>query len=358
MKVLFITIGTIGTASTRARVYSLLPMLQAAGIETRVVLAPRGRSILKSPIWGVLFWPDVIVVQKALLSPLIRTLLGLTQRPRIYEINDALFAIPAYIIPSEVERTRMAQQTNAMLRWADVVCLNNGYLEEYARRFNPSVVTIPEFVDCTKFSPTTDARRKEGVPVLGWVGAADKRHFENVKLLAEPLAKLAQKRSLVLRLIGMREDERFTKLFESIRGLRVETVGWRASADHVPHEIRQLDVGLAPLIEDPWTLGKSPVKVLEYMACGVLPVASAVGQQKEFIKDGVNGFLVNTTQEWVEKLEYAISDAPELDTMRQRAVETIRSRYSVEVCGQQVLEMLFQASSMSQDDLRRQRLAR
>ena len=345
MRVLFITVGTDGTASTRLRVYNYLPMLHAAGVETRLVLAPRGRSILKSPIWRTLFWPDVIVVQKALLSSMMRTLLGLMGRPRIYDIDDALFAVPPYMIPSEVERARMAQQTNSMLRWADVVCVANSYLEQYARKFNSSVVTIPQSIDCTKFWPATEVGRHEGVPILGWVGAADKRQFENVKLLAEPLAKLAQKRSVVLRLIGMRGDERFTELFEGIQGLRVEKVGWRASADHLPHEIRQLTVGLAPLIEDPWTLGKNPGKILEYMACGVLPVASAVGQQKQFIQNGVNGFLVNTAQEWVEKLEYALSDAPGLDTIRQRAVDTVRGQYSTEVCGQRLIEIFKRCSA-------------
>lgn len=358
MKVLFITVGTEGTASSRLRVFNYIPLMNAAGVGTRVMLVPTGKSVLRSRLWLTLLWPDVIFVQKALLSPVLRAALGATAKPRIYDLDDALFAVPAYMMPSDAERARIARLTNRMLRWADSVCVANSYLAAHASAFNSSVVTIPQSIDCSAYHPNGPGSGLAAVPVLGWVGAADARHFDNISLLVEPLTALARRRQFVLRIIGGRGDERFTQIFRDVPGIQLETVLWQPTAHHVPDEIRRLDVGLAPLAEDPFTLGKNHAKILEYMACGVLPVVSAVGMQKEFVQDGVNGFLVRTPEEWVTKLERALSGGPELDAMRKRAVEAVRTTYSIEVCGQRVLEMIVETARRNRDALTRDRRAR
>ena len=117
-------------------------------------------------------------------------------------------------------------------------------------------------------------------------------------------------------------------------------------------------MGLAPLIEDSWTLGKNPSKILEYMACGVIPVASAVGMQKEFIQDGVNGFLAETPEQWADKIKHALSGARELTRMKEAALATIDAGYSIEACGKLVLEMLNQVYETSKDELLRNRSRR
>src|SRR5688572_31719302 len=50
-----------------------------------------------------------------------------------------------------------------------------------------------------------------------------------------------------------------------------------------------------------WVLGKSGLKALQYMGVGVPVVASRIGAACEFVRDGENGFLVQSTEEW-EKL--------------------------------------------------------
>ena len=152
MKVLFLTAGTEGTASSRVRVYNNLPFFERAGIETRSSW-PRGRGVLKSHLWRYLAWPDVICVQKALLSPYLLQVLSLTGKPRIFDLDDALFALPSYIVPADEQRSRMIEQTAEMMRWADIVSVANGYLAQHALDLNAKVVEIPVAVDCDKFFP-------------------------------------------------------------------------------------------------------------------------------------------------------------------------------------------------------------
>jgi len=358
MKVLFVTVGTPSAGSSRVRVYNYLPYLNSSGVETRAFLPPFGRTILKSRIWKNLLWPDIIYVQKSFPSALVKRLLSITGRPRIYDLDDALFAVPEYMTPSETERAKFTQSTNEMFRWADYVCVANNYLGDYARKFNPSVFTIPQSIDRSTFVPVEKPRSPNGPPIIGWTGVADRRHFENVKLLVEPITIVAKDTPVILRLMGSRGDKRFAELFRGIDGVTVETVPWLTNTDHIPLEIQKFDVGLAPLIEDSWTLGKNPGKILEYMACGVIPVASAVGMQKEFIQDGVNGFLVETPQQWADKIRQALSGARELTRMKEAALATIDAGYSIEACGKRVLEMLNQVYETSKDELLRNRSRR
>jgi len=91
------------------------------------------------------------------------------------------------------------------------------------------------------------------------------------------------------------------------------------------------DVGVYPLADDEWSRGKCGFKAIEFMACGVPVVASAVGVNREIIEDGVNGFLASTDDEWVEKLGRLLEDPALRRRFGQAGRRTIEERYSLRV---------------------------
>jgi glycosyltransferase involved in cell wall biosynthesis len=117
------------------------------------------------------------------------------------------------------------------------------------------------------------------------------------------LQELAARRRFVLRVIGATLEA---------PGVTVENVGWEQARE--VHDFQSLDVGLYPLVADPWSLGKSGFKAVQYMACAVPVVASPVGVTVDMIRDGDNGFLARDEAEWVARLEQLLDDRP----LRQR----------------------------------------
>ncbi len=70
----------------------------------------------------------------------------------------------------------------------------------------------------------------------------------------------------------------------------VEFTGAVSPSD-IPSLLERMDVAVAPYPEIE-NFYFSPLKVFEYMIAGLPVVASRIGQLKELIQDGVNGFLV------------------------------------------------------------------
>ena len=66
------------------------------------------------------------------------------------------------------------------------------------------------------------------------------------------------------------------------------------------------------------------------MAIGIPTVATNYGTNPQVIEQEINGFLVNSKEEWVDKLEYLISNPEERIRLGVNARKKIEDNYSVE----------------------------
>jgi len=83
------------------------------------------------------------------------------------------------------------------------------------------------------------------------------------------------------------------------------------------------------------------------MAAGLPVVSSRVGYNKDIVVNGENGFLVSTTEEWIEALERLIEDAELRRRIGLAARETIRKECSLEALAPRFLSAVagFQSDS-------------
>ncbi|MDR1241245.1 MAG: glycosyltransferase, partial [Deltaproteobacteria bacterium] len=93
--------------------------------------------------------------------------------------------------------------------------------------------------------------------------------------------------------------------------------------------LQSFDIGLMPLEDTPYTRGKGGFKLLQYMACGVVPVASAVGMNKEIITHGRDGFLVRKGESWKPYVESLLNSELRAK-MGEEARKTVCTRFDLQ----------------------------
>ena len=93
--------------------------------------------------------------------------------------------------------------------------------------------------------------------------------------------------------------------------------------------INRFDIGVYPLPDEQWVLGKSGLKALQYMAAGIPTVATAIGTIFRIIKSGENGFLVNSNEEWKQVLTDLMTNENLRREVGVKAADTVEKGYSI-----------------------------
>ena len=240
--------------------------------------------------------------------------------PLIFDFDDAIWMPEISRGNRRFASLKNVEKIPSILRMASTVIAGNAYLADWARAHNPNVVIVPTCVDTNRYVPPLSRRAEDAPIVIGWSGSPSTIvHFE----LALPmLARIKEKYGARVRfkVVGDPEfrDERF--------GIQGEP--WRSDSE--VSALQAMDIGIMPLPNDEWSKGKCGLKALTYMATGLPTLSSPVGVNTEIVRDGINGFLPASEEEWVKRTCELIED-PEL---RQRlgtaGRQTVVERYSVD----------------------------
>jgi len=109
------------------------------------------------------------------------------------------------------------------------------------------------------------------------------------------------------------------------------TIPWRwfpYDSERESERISGSCAGLAPLEDTAYARCKDVFKVKTYMACGVPPVATAIGNSLEVIRDGETGFLVDSQVAWEERLLELVTSPRRARVMGMAARKQCVEQYS------------------------------
>lgn len=314
MKVLFLIQGENQPAS-RYRVGQFLEFLRADGVECEVRDYPR--SI---PAWiGVLKQRrkvDVVFFQKkrAPRWPVMRLKAGGARV--VFDVDDAvMFASSRHESPEAPARMK---RFVTMCASSDAVTAGNRYLSEMALQHCPNVRIVPTCMDMRKYAPRGPATNRRPL-VLGWIGGRKSLPF--LKAL-DPALKILKEKGVeaVLKVVCNEFPEECP--------IPVEKKTWSEAGEAA--DVASFDIGLAPLPDDPWSRGKCATKLLQCMAARVPCVASRVGAHCEIVKEGENGYLATTPEQWADRLAKLAGDASLRDRFGDAARATVEREYSVQ----------------------------
>jgi glycosyltransferase involved in cell wall biosynthesis len=187
-------------------------------------------------------------------------------------------------------------KTNRLIRWASAVACGSPNVASYVRSLGASATLIPTAVDTTIFRPAHKAVSR--VPVVGWIGTHGT--YAYLERLFPLLQRLRCEIEFRLLIAGAGRDV--------ISVLGVETITRSWSLETEVTDFQALDVGLYPITDDEWSAGKSGLKAVQYMACGVPFVMSPVGICATMGIAGETHFAATTDDDWYRDLRALLTD--------------------------------------------------
>lgn len=213
----------------------------------------------------------------------------------VYEIDDDVFSVePWNTLGARTYNRADAQDAVAhAAQVADLVTVTTPHLAEVMGAHNPNVTILP---NCVPDWLLRHDRPQRDRVVVGWAGGSS--HAMDMFSTAPALRRfLGRNKHVELHLIGT--DYRATIRCEA------RYTDWAPPEDY--YRSIDFDIGIAPLVDTVFARSKSAVKALEYAALGIPVVASDVGPYRDFVIDGVTGYLVRQDHEWGKRL-YELSN--------------------------------------------------
>jgi glycosyltransferase involved in cell wall biosynthesis len=135
------------------------------------------------------------------------------------------------------------------------------------------------------------------------------------------LAALQKRLPFVLRVIGGGSLD--------IPGVQVEVFKWTLESE--AELVRDSDVGIMPLRNGPWELGKCAYKLIQCMGSGLPTVSSPVGANRDVVVDGVTGLFASTEAEWADQLEKLLLSVSLREEMGRAARLVVVNKYCLQV---------------------------
>lgn len=235
-----------------------------------------------------------------------------------------------------VIRNILGHKIDHVMRASSVVVAGNQYLADRAKAVGAKRVEIvPTVVDLVPYQQAIGQRDDDRLR-LGWIGTPETWASFATKF-AGWIEQVARQEGAVFRVVGAEPVPRSEGPFEFLP--------WSEEAE--TSLVKGMDVGLMPLPDTPWTRGKCGYKLIQYMACGLPVVASPVGVNSDIVQHGVNGFLAETPQDWLEALHSLLSDPVLRRRMGEAGRKTVEERYSLTVYGPRVASLLKHAATHS-----------
>ena len=209
----------------------------------------------------------------------------LFNRSIIFDFDDALYLnYPADNNPIP-----------ALLKMSEAVIAGNEILGTWAISHTDRVWVLPTAIDTDRYAmrePNGDGS------LLVWTGSwSNLKYLEAIAPALAATAKIHPK--LKLRVVCDKPPRKDL-------GVPVEFVPWTEEGE--VDAVRTADIGLMPLANDEWCLGKCGYKLLQYMSCGLPSVASPWGIVSDMLDAGRCGLPAQDLEEWTSNLDLLIRE--------------------------------------------------
>ena len=265
-------------------------------------------------------------------SVLFDKLLRLLSKNIVFDLEDFVFldgVDSGLSVNPIIKVLRSKKRTINLIKSSDYVITSSPNLNEFCKNLNTynRSIFISSSIDIERFIPKKRQDNKKKI-TIGWTGTQSSKPY--LDLLKQTLLDLRKEREFRFLIIS-NFDYEFPEL-------DLEVISWNKNTEI--EDLQKIDIGLYPLEQNDWVLGKSGLKALQYMAIGVPVVATDIGTSKDIIFHMENGLLVSTPKEWVAALVTLIDDEALRRRIGKEARQVIVERYSLDAIKEQYFLVL------------------
>jgi glycosyltransferase involved in cell wall biosynthesis len=316
MKVLFLIQGW-KVAASRYRVLQYIPHLEQRGVEAQVIPYPHSlrenwRFFKSLPQY------DIVFLQRKRLISWRLWLLKKRANRIIFDFDDSIMYRNSRN-KNPISKTRRRRFV-AKLKVSHGVIVGNEYLKKESLEYNSRVEVIPTPIDIERYAQKSYDSKKTKV-VLGWIGDNGSIHY-------------LEKNRPVFEMLGRKYPHLMLKIVCGVffDCSHIEVIKKQWSSEDEIQDLQGFDIGLMPLLDDPWSWGKCGLKILQYQGVGVPVICTPAGINRDLVEDGENGFWARDQQEWVEKLSILIEDYQLRKQMGLKGRKKIMEGYTLQAC--------------------------
>lgn len=339
-------------SSSRVRFYQYFPYLQSRGVEivnapffrNEYVLGlysgstPSMQSIVSAYLrrLAVLLSQgsfDLIWVEKELLPwfpALLESLFRAREIPYVVDYDDAVFH--RYDMHSlGLVRTVLGNKIDNVMQNAALVIVGNEYLGKRALQAGARKVEyLPSVVDVDQYH--LKQHEESTVFTIGWIGSPLTARY--LGTLGDAILRLDQESRIRIVLMGAGTLSPFPDI-------STELHPWSEATERVFS--RKIDVGIMPLIDEPFERGKCGYKLVQYMAGGIPVVASPIGVNRQMVEPGVNGYLADSVEDWLKALRSLRDDLKKRAAMGMAGHQKAKKLYNLQVTAPRLFDLFSSA---------------
>lgn len=242
--------------------------------------------------------------------------------PILLDIDDNIFQVSPYLPASEFYKPDKPalQKHTENAKFVDGIIVSTDFLKGIYDDFNEKVWVVPNGVKYAhKRLPRSEKVR------IGYM--MTRSHLENSRLVEGAVLGLLRNYPHV--------EFYYTRAFQGFMDNvpqdlipRVNYVPFFPLKDYLQY-VRNLnlDIGLAPLIDNDFNRSKSNIRVLEYWQNEIAVIASPLDEYRTTITDGFDGLFAED-DEWQHKMADLVASAPKRQYLVRNSKQTL-AKYDI-----------------------------
>ena len=209
----------------------------------------------------------------------------------------------------------------------DAITVSTENLKKFHEKENPRIYLLPNYLDMKWWDAVLNKENEDGSLRICFIGSS--AHGEGVNLIKKPVKEIMEKYPQARFVITHVYRNMFDDWSESLRN-RIEFAPW-FKLEEWPQGMKglRIDIGLAPLTDNMFNRAKSNLRWLEYSACKIPTIASAVSPYL-CINNWENGIIVIEQNEWFNAIEKLVLDKELRYNIREAAYREISMNFDID----------------------------